>query len=333
MLCVVAVALGLMAAAVSGSLVVLTTSLHDESRALREMVHGARLARETQANLLRHDRATDPAELARLQSSVRETLAADFGSPAKTADARATREQAKGRVERYLASSSDDGAAASDTTLDSALDALEPVVRNNNLEADKALARSSHLDRLSDVIGISAGLLMLAVLLSWSRGRGRRSSGRCSSSPEAMDWFGHGDLTIRARPRGAAEIRRMAEELNAMGESLALQRQARLTHLAGVAHDLRNPLAALQLSAALVDPDQPLPPERHLRRALALVRRQVGRLNRMVEDLLDAARIDAGNLALHLRRRTSVTWLATPPSSSTASRRATRSTSRSRTSR
>jgi signal transduction histidine kinase len=114
----------------------------------------------------------------------------------------------------------------------------------------------------------------------------------------AMERFRSGDLTVRATPTGAAELARMTQQFNAMAASLQQQHRARLTHLAGVAHDLRNPLAALQMAAALVGPDEPLPPEPGIRQALALVRRQLVRLNRMVDDLLDAARIDAGQLAL-----------------------------------
>ena len=299
---VVAFALGLMAAVVSSSLILLTTSLHDESRALRDMVHGARVARETQADLLRHDRTTDPAELARLEDSLRRTLTDDFGYPARTAVTQATREQAKGSVERYLATTPPEkSASAAGSALESALDALEPVVHESMLDADEALARSSRLDRLSDVIGVSAGSLMLAVLVLVVLWTQTSVVGPMLALSDVMERFGRGDLAARASPRGAAELRRMADEFNSMGETLALQRRARHTHLAGVAHDLRNPLAALQLSAALVDPEQPLPPEGDLRRALALVQRQVGRLNRMVEDLLDAARIDAGQLELEPR--------------------------------
>jgi signal transduction histidine kinase len=76
-----------------------------------------------------------------------------------------------------------------------------------------------------------------------------------------------------------------------------------LTHLAGVAHDLRNPLAALEMSAALVRADQDLPPEPKMRRVFGVLERQVGRLTRMVQDLLDATRVEAGELALQLEER------------------------------
>jgi signal transduction histidine kinase len=65
-----------------------------------------------------------------------------------------------------------------------------------------------------------------------------------------------------------------------------------------VAHDLRNPLTALQLAARGAGSGS-LPPER-VQQRLAMVERQVDRLGRMVNDLLDTTRIEAGQLELHL---------------------------------
>jgi signal transduction histidine kinase len=67
-----------------------------------------------------------------------------------------------------------------------------------------------------------------------------------------------------------------------------------------VAHDLRNPLSALKLSAAAVRPDRPLPSEEKVRERFGVVTRQVAQIERMVEDLLDTTRIEAGQLRLHL---------------------------------
>jgi signal transduction histidine kinase len=94
----------------------------------------------------------------------------------------------------------------------------------------------------------------------------------------------------------------MARTFNEMANSLARQQEEQLTFLAGVAHDLRNPLSALKMSAALISSDRPLPEER-LRKTMALVRRQVARLDRMVGDLLDATRIEAGRFELSLEER------------------------------
>ena len=68
--------------------------------------------------------------------------------------------------------------------------------------------------------------------------------------------------------------------------------------LAMLAHELRNPLAPLRNAAAMLR----LTDEQHpQRRAIsALVDRQVGQLSRLLDDLLDASRIDQGKIVLSL---------------------------------
>jgi two-component system sensor histidine kinase MtrB len=87
-------------------------------------------------------------------------------------------------------------------------------------------------------------------------------------------------------------------QFNEMAEALAEQRAARVAALAGVAHDLRNPLSALKLSFSFVREDQPLPPEARLRHIIQIAERQISRLDRMVGDFLEIAKIDAGELKL-----------------------------------
>src|SRR5262249_3625272 len=84
-------------------------------------------------------------------------------------------------------------------------------------------------------------------------------------------------------------------------DALARQDEERLAFLAGVAHDLRNPLNALRMSLFLVQPNRPLPSEMKLRDTFALVTRQVTRLDRMLGDFLDAARIQRGELDLRVQ--------------------------------
>jgi signal transduction histidine kinase len=90
----------------------------------------------------------------------------------------------------------------------------------------------------------------------------------------------------------------MAASFNAMAGALAEQHRVRLVYLAGIAHDLRNPLAVLQMATEPIEPGTPFPSEEQVRRTLAVVHRQVTRLNRMVGDLLETARIEAGQLSL-----------------------------------
>jgi signal transduction histidine kinase len=83
-----------------------------------------------------------------------------------------------------------------------------------------------------------------------------------------------------------------------MASALATQREAQIAFLAGVAHDLRNPLSLLKMSADTLEPDGPLPPEPRLRLLIERFRRQTTRLDRMIGDFLDMAKIEAGQLEL-----------------------------------
>ena len=82
-----------------------------------------------------------------------------------------------------------------------------------------------------------------------------------------------------------------AQELQAAAE-LAQQRQTEL--LAAVAHELRNPIAPLLMVAALISRVKPA----ELPRLQGMIERQVGRLVRLVDDLVDLARVSTGKLRL-----------------------------------
>jgi PAS domain S-box-containing protein len=68
--------------------------------------------------------------------------------------------------------------------------------------------------------------------------------------------------------------------------------------LAIVSHDLKNPLNALGLAAELLR-DEHVPPALKTD-ALAVIRRSIDRMSRMVSDLLDANSIEAGRLSVNL---------------------------------
>ena len=75
--------------------------------------------------------------------------------------------------------------------------------------------------------------------------------------------------------------------------------QVRDEVLSTVAHDLRSPLHIIASSAALVR-DLPLPEAKKLQ-LLDLITQTVERMNRLIQDLLDVSRIEAGKLALERR--------------------------------
>ncbi len=297
-------ALAAMAIAVSAAVVVLTTSLHDANVTLRDTVRSVRVAREAEIQLLLRDRTHDPAERIERERALRATLAeldprgAAHLDPTLERDAR----EARALVERYLAATPE-GTSRDAAHLDPALAALERIVQADVRTADRAIERGARLDVLGDAIGVATAVLMVAILAFlglWIRGAVVLPT---LTLARVVERFREGDFSVRAPANGAAELRVVMQELNAMADAMAERRKARLTHLAGVAHDLRNPLAALKMSSALIDPSRPSPSEKDMRRAIEVIQRQIGRLNRMVDDLVDAARIEAGQLSLAVQEQ------------------------------
>ncbi|WP_317203518.1 hybrid sensor histidine kinase/response regulator [Janthinobacterium sp.] len=66
--------------------------------------------------------------------------------------------------------------------------------------------------------------------------------------------------------------------------------------LAMLPHELRNPLAPISVAAAMIGQAPGATPQ--LRRLQAIIGRQVGHLSRLLDDLLDAARISNGKITL-----------------------------------
>jgi len=77
--------------------------------------------------------------------------------------------------------------------------------------------------------------------------------------------------------------------------------QARDEVLGVVAHDLRNPLGAILMQAALLRP-RGAEPERRSRKPAEVIERAANRMDRLVNDLLDITRMDAGRLSIEQAR-------------------------------
>jgi signal transduction histidine kinase len=162
-------------------------------------------------------------------------------------------------------------------------------------DVENEVARVDHMaEQVAIVIAVVlvAGVVTVLVWLGWYAFRPLFGIG------DAMNAFAGGNLNARAPEIGMQELRRIAQQFNQMSDALARQRENQLAFLTSVAHDLRNPIGALKMSTAIVDPARPLPQENRVREIMTVVRRQIDHLNRMIEDLLDASRIESGNLEL-----------------------------------
>jgi signal transduction histidine kinase len=105
-----------------------------------------------------------------------------------------------------------------------------------------------------------------------------------------------GDLAARAPERGPRELAELARSFNEMAANLSRLFEARRELVAWASHDLRTPIASLQAMLEAVE-DGLAEPDRYL----PAMHEQVRVLTRLVDDLFELARIDAGALTLELR--------------------------------
>ena len=132
---------------------------------------------------------------------------------------------------------------------------------------------------------------------SWrcsSRGRSDTGSTDSARRPQAL---AAGDLGARAPEDGPAELAELARSFNEMAANLSTLFDARRELVAWASHDLRTPIASLQAMLEAVE-DGLAAPEAYL----PAMSEQVRTLARLVEDLFELARIDAGVLTLELRK-------------------------------
>jgi two-component system sensor histidine kinase BaeS len=109
-----------------------------------------------------------------------------------------------------------------------------------------------------------------------------------------------GDLAARVAsgPGDDPELRQLADAINALGDHLARARGLERQFLLSVSHDLRTPLTSIRgYAEALSDGAAEDVPA-----AAAIIAAEARRLERLVQDLLDLARLDARQFSLQLER-------------------------------
>jgi two-component system OmpR family sensor kinase len=104
-----------------------------------------------------------------------------------------------------------------------------------------------------------------------------------------------GDYQQRVPVNGPREVRTLAASFNDMAGRVAVSQQAQRDFMANVSHDLRTPLTSIQgFSQAIVEGVTSDPES--AQRAAQIIHDEAARMHRMVESLLDLARIEAGQL-------------------------------------
>jgi signal transduction histidine kinase len=158
------------------------------------------------------------------------------------------------------------------------------------------LATERFLSTLRRILlaALAAGLAMSALV---SALLGRRLSAPIRDMEAATRRIAGGDLAVRLDHSAPDEIGRLAEGINHMAQQLKELEATRTRFISEVAHDLRTPLTGIKgLLVNLIDasgPDEAA--------SLKIAEEETDRLIRLVNQLLDFSRWQAGRLELNTR--------------------------------
>ncbi|MBA3395242.1 MAG: HAMP domain-containing histidine kinase [Deltaproteobacteria bacterium] len=279
------------------ALVVLTRTGERAADSIGTSVEGVRLAEEAQIDLLMHSRARNTVLGHDIEGELRRRLGAarEHVSGRKETQLLAT---AASDVDAYFSAARDPaiGPDRLESLHAAAYAALDSLATLNVAQARASQEEATDGRRLGNILGITVGVLMIGgvgVVILWLR---RRAFRPIFVLAETMTRFGRGDRSVRAALTGPAELREMSKHFNEVADALEQQRQSQIALLGGVAHDLRGPLGALQLSIEMIGTDASAPQ----RRLVDTASRQIARLERLVNDFLNLAKLDAGELALDM---------------------------------
>ncbi|MBL6634495.1 MAG: HAMP domain-containing histidine kinase [Thermoleophilia bacterium] len=145
------------------------------------------------------------------------------------------------------------------------------------------------------LLAIMLGLVVAVALVLWTT---RRATRPLRDLEQAARRVAQGDLAAEVGEGGAEELDAVARAFNAMVRQLARRDRIAREFLMRVTHDLRTPLTAIRGHAlALSDgvvPDDAVP------RSLGAIASEANRLEVLVTDLLDLARMDADRFRVNI---------------------------------
>lgn len=186
---------------------------------------------------------------------------------------------------------------------------MAPIQHDDTIVAIVWVPPLTGLSRVAEAIGtpLALGGAVLLVLGSVIAALVifRPAQARLSALEDAARKFGEGDLSARAPAIGGDEVARVATAFNHMAADLAA-RQAQLVEvdrarrqlLADVSHELMTPLTAIRGYAETLALPQFLPGSPEGQRAVKVIQEEGERIERLVGDLLDLARFEAGGISL-----------------------------------
>lgn len=180
--------------------------------------------------------------------------------------------------------------------VDSAITAIDNLIEFNASQMRDLVASTSEQNKTSDrmvFLLLAIGSLILFSLFIATIFTVTRPLVNLN---KLISHYRTGNGSVFAKSKGVKEIREIANTFNSMTHRLEESRNDQLRFIASIAHDLRNPISSMSMAAELLIEES----EENERGVAQIIHRQAKHLDRLVGDLLDTTRIEAGKMDIKL---------------------------------
>jgi signal transduction histidine kinase len=287
--------------AAGAAIIMLTSSLTRSIRPTLEAIQGVRASQELEIGLLLEAaEPTVPLERSGYdrQTYLRDRFSAVLGQ-VDGAEEAALVGQLRPTIEAAI--EGPDPQPMSPVTLGTLLRDVQKLVDLNVAQAEARIDAVVKKEQAANAVALAIMTVMAVLVAGLGWTVRNRVLGPLRDLRSAIRGVGSTAAALApSATQGVVEIEEIRSSLDDMAARLEESRKTQLRFLAGVAHDLRNPLSALSMSIALMrdgratdDKD-----DAEFDMLSQLVMRQVKMLERMIGDLLDTASVEAGSLTL-----------------------------------
>lgn len=164
--------------------------------------------------------------------------------------------------------------------------------------ATEASALWEYVSNMMSTFILSAGLMLmvssvLSIVLT------ARMTTPLLRIAEAAGKFGKGDFSVRVPVEGDDEMAQLSQNFNAMAESLQKIDSSRSSFMGNIAHELRTPMTSIKgFIDGMLDGTIP---EENRAHYLEIVSQEVGRLTRLIKNMLDITKLEAGEYKVNVK--------------------------------
>lgn len=169
------------------------------------------------------------------------------------------------------------------------------VIMNTSIyDIKEPLKRVYYIIWISAIIAILSSSFVIYYFASWIL---IKPLGKIN---EASKKIAKGDISKRVVVKSNDEIGELADSFNIMADSLEKVDKNRSDFISNVSHELRSPMTSINgFISGILDGVIPKEKERYY---LMVTQNEIGRLNRLINDLLDLSAIESGSIKLNIQQ-------------------------------